>query len=135
MKAVEVKAEEPKKVEEKKEMAAKKAEVKETVKKEAPVKAAAEKKAPAKKAAAPKAAAEKKAPAKKAEAKKAETSISVQFAGKNYTTEDFVKSAQDVWQYDLHNAVADIKTMELYVKPEESVVYFVINGVAGSFQI
>ena len=115
-------------------MAAKKTEVKETVKKEAPVKAAAEKKAPAKQAAAPKAA-EKKAPAKKAEAKKAETSISVQFAGKNYTTEDFVKSAQDVWQYDLHNDVADIKTMELYVKPEESVVYFVINGVAGSFQI
>ena len=75
----------------------------------------------------------KKAPAKKAEVK---ASISVQFDGKEYKSEDFVKIAKDVWQYDLGKKVADFKSVELYVKPEESAVYYVINGdVTGSFAI
>ena len=74
-----------------------------------------------------------KAPAKKAEVK---ANISVQFDGKEYKTEEFVKIAKDVWQYDLGNKVADFKTVDLYVKPEESAVYYVINGdVTGSFAI
>ena len=102
---------------------AKKAEPKAEVKKETV------KKAPAKKAATT----AKKAPAKKAEVK---SSVSVQFDGKEYKTEDFVKIAKDVWQYDLGNKVADFKSVELYVKPEESAVYYVINGdVTGSFAI
>ena len=74
---------------------------------------------------------------RKAAAKKAAPSatVSVQFAGKSYTTEDLIKSAQDVWHYDMNREVSEIKTIELYVKPEESVAYFVINGVAGSFRI
>lgn len=97
---------------------------KETVKKEA--------KAPAKKAEAT-APAAKKAPAKKAAVKEV---ISVQFAGKSYTTEDFVKIAKDVWKYDLKQKATDFKSVELYVKPEESQVYYVINGdVTGSFAI
>lgn len=96
---------------------------KETVKKETA------KKAPAKKAATT----TKKAPAKKAEVK---ANISVQFDGKEYKTEDFVKIAKDVWQYDLGKKVADFKTVDLYVKPEEAAVYYVINGdVTGSFAI
>ena len=87
----------------------------------------AETKAPAKKAAA------KKAPAKKAEVKE---SISIQFGGKDYTTEDLVKIAKDVWKYDLNKKVSDFQSVELYVKPEESMVYYVINGdVTGSFAI
>ena len=109
---------------------------KETAKKAAPAKKAepakkeTAKKAPAKKAAATTA---KKAPAKKAEVK---ANISVQFDGKEYKTEDFVKIAKDVWQYDLGKKVADFKTVDLYVKPEENAVYYVINGeVTGSFAI
>lgn len=63
-------------------------------------------------------------------------SLHLEFAGKSYTTEDLVKIAKDVWKYDLKRKVGDFKSVELYVKPEESVVYYVINGdVAGNFGI
>lgn len=62
--------------------------------------------------------------------------LHLEFAGKSYTTEDLVKIAKDVWKYDLKKKVSDFKSVELYVKPEESVVYYVINGdVAGNFGI
>ena len=60
----------------------------------------------------------------------------MQFAGKSYTTENFVQSAKDVWQYDLGRKPEDFKTVSLYVKPEENKVYYVINDdVDGSFDI
>lgn len=47
-----------------------------------------------------------------------------------------MKIAKDVWKYDLGKNEADFKDVELYVKPEESSVYYVINGdVTGSFAI
>ena len=84
-----------------------------------------------------KAATEKKAPAKRAtKAAAVKTEVSVQFAGKEYTTERLVEIAKDVWQYDLGNAPEEFKSVELYVKPEESAVYYVINGTtSGSFGI
>ncbi|MBO5208693.1 MAG: hypothetical protein J6B68_05040 [Lachnospiraceae bacterium] len=115
--AVEVKKEEPKKE------AVKKPAAKKTA-----TKKATEKKAPAKKEAAEK----KAAPA----AKKVKEVVHVQFSGKSYTTEDLVQSAKDVWKYDLNQKPADFKTVELYVKPEENLAYYVINGdVTGSFFI
>ncbi len=100
-------------------------EVKE-VKVEAPVVAevkevkAEAKKAPAKKAPA------KKAPAKKAAAK-AETVITVQFGGNEVaiaTVEEKVK-AQFVAE---GNKASSIKSLNIYVKPEEASAYYVING-------
>lgn len=97
------------------------------------------KKAPAKKET--KAAAKtetKKAPAKKATAKKAELKVAmeVQFADKAYTQEDFVKIAKDVWKYDLKQKASDLTSVELYVKPEEQVAYYVMNKeFTGSFAI
>lgn len=105
------------------------------------VKAAAEKVVPAAKVVAEKATTAKKAvktTAKKATTKKTEVkaTVSVQFDGKSYTTEELVKIAKDVWKYDLKKKVGDFKTVELFVKPEESIVYYVINGeVMGSFGI
>lgn len=71
-----------------------------------------------------------KKPAKKPATRKAtlKTTISVQFAGKSYTNEDLVKIAKDVWQYDLKKEEKDLKSVDLYVKPEESTVYYVFNG-------
>ena len=120
---------------------AKKAE-KATAEKKTPAKkaekAAAEKKTPAKKA--EKAVAEKKAPAKKAEKKPAgrkpaaKANVFVQFAGKSFSQDELVKIAKDVWQYDMNMKVADFKSVEIYVKPEENMAYFVVNGdVPGSF--
>lgn len=102
------------------------------VKKEAPKAAekAAEKVASAKKAVKTVA---KKAPAKKSEIK---ASVSVQFSGKSYTTEELVDIAKKVWRYDLKQKVADFKKVELYVKPEEQQAYYVINDkFSGSFFI
>lgn len=107
------------------------AEVKEEVSK-APAKSAA-KKTPAKKAPAKKETAAKKTSVKKAEIKQ---SVHLQFGGKSYTTEDLVKIAKDVWKYDLKQKPGDFKSVELYVKPEEGVVYYVINkDVTGNFFI
>lgn len=74
----------------------------------------------------------KEAPAKRT----AKEAIHLQFADKDYTSEDLVKIAKDVWKYDLKQKLGDFKTVELYVKPDESMVYYVINGdVTGSFAI
>ena len=62
--------------------------------------------------------------------------ISIQFAGKEYTTEQLVKIAKDVWEFDLAKNPADFKEVQLYVKPEEAKAYYVINGTeTGSFDI
>ena len=79
---------------------------------------------------------EKPAKAAKAATKEIKTKIAVQFGGKGYETEDFVKMAKDVWKFDLNREIADLKQVELYVKPEENKVYYVFNGSElGSFDI
>lgn len=116
----EVKAEE-------KEPAKKAVAKKETVKE---AKAPVAKKAPAKKAAPAKKTATKKA------AKAAEVKVAIQFADKNYTAEDLAKIANDVWVYDYGKDAAELKDVQLYVKPEESKVYYVFNSeIAGDFMI
>lgn len=100
-------------------------------------KAAEAKKAPAKKStektAAAKTAAAKKEPAKKAELK---SSLHVQYAGRSYSQDDLIKIAKDVWKYDLKRKVGDLKSVDLYVKPEENKVYYVVNGeFTGNFDI
>lgn len=108
---------------EKKEPAAKKAPAKRT---------AAAKKETAKKPA------EKKTAAKRTSAKKAElkNEIHIQYGGKAYSQEELVKMAKDVWKYDLKQKVGDLASVELYVKPEENVVYYVMNkDFTGSFYI
>ena len=103
----------------------------------APVAKAEVKKPVAKKETAKKAPA-KKAPAKKPAAKKAElkSEISVQFGGRSYSQEDLMKIAKDVWKYDLKQKAADLTSVELYVKPEENMVYYVMNKeITGSFYI
>ena len=62
--------------------------------------------------------------------------VNLQFSGKSYSIEDLTKIAEDVWKYDLHKDEEAYKSLELYVKPEESVAYYVFNeDIAGSFFI
>ena len=139
-KAAEVKATAVKAAKEVKETAEKAAK---TTKATATKKAVAAKETATKKVAAAKKetakkATEAKTTVKKAVAKKAkvEAVINFQFAGKSYTTDDLVRIAKDVWKYDLNQEEADFKTVELYVKPEESLAYYVINGkFTGNFFI
>ncbi|MBO5166107.1 MAG: hypothetical protein IJ405_08985 [Lachnospiraceae bacterium] len=78
----------------------------------------------------------KKPAAKKTAKSEVKVSMNVQFGGKSYTTDELVKIAKDVWKYDLKQKAADFKSIELYVKPEDGMAYYVINGKeAGSFYI
>lgn len=113
--------------------------------KEAPVAEAKEevKKAPAKKAATKKATVKEEVkaeePAKKATTTKKtalKATVTLQFAEKSYTEESLVTIAKDVWKFDLKQKATDLKSVELYVKPEEGLCYYVFNGdVTGSFVI
>ena len=102
----------------------KKIETKAGVLVDTPQEKAAEKKAPAKKPAAKKTAA-KKAPAKKAELK---TEMYLQFYGKEYSDKEILQKVKEIWTKVLKNKVGDMKDVKIYLKPEESKAYYVING-------
>ncbi len=107
------------------------------VKAEAAPKAEAAKKPAAKKPAAKKATA-KKPVAKKTAAKKADLKAKVvlQFSdGREYTEADLITNAKNVWKYDLGKKTADLTKVELYVKPEDNKVYYVMNDVEGDFNL
>lgn len=90
-----------------------------------PAKAAAPKKA-----AAP---AAKKAPAKKTAAKKPAAKaavkteeVYVQHAGQEFLTSDIVEKVKETYKAAGHR-VSSIKSLKVYVKPEEYAAYYVIN--------
>jgi len=107
-----------------------------TAKKETVAKKTTAKKETAAKATTKKAATEEKATTKKATAAKKEVKIAIQFADKNYTSEDLANIANDVWVYDYNKKASELKDVQLYVKPEESKVYYVFNNeISGDFNI
>ncbi len=75
----------------------------------------------------------KKAPVKKAAPKKAavkkETSqnVYIQFEGKEVLTAEILEQVKETWKAEGHR-VSSIKTLDIYVKPEEHAAYYVING-------
>lgn len=80
----------------------------------------------------------RKTTAKKAGEKKAEVmaNVTLQFDGKAYTEKELTIIAKDVWKFDLGREESEIKSIELYVKPEEGVCYYVFNSeVTGSFRV
>ena len=106
------------------------------VAKAAPVKKEAAKKETVKKEVVKKETAKKEVVKKPAAKVAVKELVKVEFAGKSYTNEDFVKIAKDVWVYDLQKEASQMKSLELYVKPEEALVYYVVNGeITGSFAI
>ena len=107
------------------------------VKADAAPKAEAAKKPAAKKPAAKKATVKKPA-AKKTAAKKADLKAKVVLQlsdGREYTEADLINNAKNVWQYDLGKKTADLTKVELYVKPEDNKVYYVMNDVEGDFNL
>lgn len=106
--------------------AAAKAETVEEVKaetKKAPAKAETKtKKTTAKKEASAKAPAEK--PKAAAGSKKAKESIYIQYAGKELEISEIMEKAKDAYEGDPKS----VKEFTVYVKPEENMAYFVVNG-------
>lgn len=103
----------------------KKTEVKPAETKAAPVKADEKKEpAPEKTTEKKESAAPKKAPAaKKVEMK---TAVVIQYAGKETVAKEVLEAATKAFK--AANKGVEIKTIEVYVKPEENVAYYVVNG-------
>lgn len=118
-KEAEVKKAEPKKVE-------KAVEVKTVAKKEDKASAKAATKAAEKKPAAKKATTAKKAPAKAA---KVENNIYVQFSGMEFDTAAIEKAVKA--DYTAKNGKKDMKSVSIYIKPEDMKAYYVIDGIIG----
>lgn len=51
----------------------------------------------------------------------------VEYQGKQVEDKAILASVKKAWT-EAGNKVGDMKTVELYIKPEESAVYYVING-------
>ena len=64
----------------------------------------------------------KKAPAKRAAAKDIKTSVVVQFAGKEVTEKELIAAVKKAYTKK-GTKFGDIKTIEIYVKPEENADY------------
>lgn len=105
----------------KKEAAKEKAEDK-TVVKEAVTKPAETKKAEPK--------AEKKAPAKRTVSAKKEIKVKafVQYMGREVEEKEMIAAVKKAWTKATGKKVADIKSIDLYIKPEDGAVYYVVNG-------
>ena len=61
---------------------------------------------------------------KEAEAK---TSFYLQYMGKEISTEEITKKVHEVWTKEYGKSVEEIKTLNVYLKPEEAAAYYVIN--------
>lgn len=80
----------------------------------------------------------KKTPAKKTTAKKQEIkeTVYLQYLGKEINKEDVLKKVKENWTKVHKKKIGDIKSVTLYLKPEENAAYFVINGdITGSVEL
>lgn len=55
------------------------------------------------------------------------TDFYVEFFGKQINKDEVVKAVKKNWT-DAGNKTSDIKSLELYLKPEDNAVYYVINS-------
>lgn len=78
------------------------------------------------KKAAEKKTAEKKAVVPKVKAPEPKTTITVQYAGQDIMVKSIL--AQVKKDFKKSNKGVEIKKIDLYIKPEESSVYYVVNG-------
>lgn len=63
------------------------------------------------------------------------TNLVLQFQGREQSEEAMIKSAQEAWK-NAGKKVSDIKSLELFPQPENSICYYVINkDFDGSFEI
>ena len=54
------------------------------------------------------------------------TNLYVEYQGNQTSSKDILAAAKKVW-VEQGNKVKDLKTVDLYVKPEEKAVYYVFN--------
>lgn len=79
-----------------------------------------------------------KAPAKRTTTRKTavKETVYLQYLGKEINKDDLVKRVKDIWTKELKNKAGDLKSVTLYLKPEENMAYYVINDdVTGSIAL
>ena len=79
-----------------------------------------------------------KAPAKRTTTRKTAVKemVYLQYLGKEINKDDLVKQVKDIWTKELKNKAGDLKSVTLYLKPEENMAYYVINDdVTGSIAL
>lgn len=79
-----------------------------------------------------------KAPAKRTTTRKTavKETVYLQYLGKEINKDDLVNQVKDIWTKELKNKAGDLKTVTLYLKPEENMAYYVINDdVTGSIAL
>lgn len=124
---IEPKKVEPKKVETKK-VEAKKTEPVKAEPKKAETKKTETKKAEPKKTEIKKTEEKKTAPKKSAVKKEIKINAIVEHQGRQVEEKTMVAAVKKEWTRS-GKKVGDIKTIDLYIKPEENAVYYVINGI------
>ncbi len=94
----------------------------------------ATKKATTKKAAEPKAAktTTKKAAEPKTTKAAKSAEVVLQFAGNQYVLDDIQAKVKDAWKNQFKKKVKDFTNVQIYIKPEDSKAYFVVNGDAST---
>ena len=79
-----------------------------------------------------------KAPAKRTMTRNTavKETVYLQYLGKEINKDDLVKQVKDIWTKELKNKAGDLKSVTLYLKPEENMAYYVINDdVTGSIAL
>ncbi len=66
----------------------------------------------------------KKAPVRKA----VKETVYLQYLGKEINKDDLTEQVRDIWTGEMKQKAADLKSITLYLKPEENAAYYVING-------
>lgn len=59
--------------------------------------------------------------------KKSDAKVILQYGDKSISYDEIMQNMENKWTYDYGRKVSDIRAMELYVKPDEDRVYYVIN--------
>lgn len=66
-------------------------------------------------------------------AKEVSAEVYVQYLGREILAKDILNNIKKIWTDDMGKKEKDLKDIKIYIKPEESKAYYVINGdVSGS---
>lgn len=53
--------------------------------------------------------------------------IYLQYMGKEFSTSDVMKKVKDIWTKELGKETTELRSVNVYLKPEEFAAYYVIN--------
>ncbi len=78
----------------------------------------------------------KKTVAKASTARPVREEVYLQYLGKEISKDEIMKQVKAIWTKQMKRRVGEMRTVTLYLKPEDNKVYYVINGEeSGSIDI